>query len=63
MKLTDMNATQLERLYRNAHQRMSAGDGYQPWGHDWVTMRITKPGWYVTLRSILKAWREVEATS
>lgn len=55
MKLEDMNATQLERLYRNAHRRMSAGDGYQMFGHDWPTMRLTKPGWYITLRAILAA--------
>jgi len=48
---------QVERLYRRAYYRMSIGDGYQPWGHDWITMWMTKPGWYVTLRDILGAWK------
>lgn len=55
MKLADLTTTQLERLYDKAYRRMSAGDGYQPFGYDWVTLRITKPGWYRVLRDIQAA--------
>lgn len=55
MKLTDLSLPQLERLYNRAYVRMSAGDGYQPYGYDWVTLRITKPGWHQTLRATSKS--------
>jgi len=47
-----MTQTQIDRLYRRAWERMTRYDGYQPWGYDWTTIRITSPGWYRTLRQI-----------
>lgn len=47
--------TQLERLYRKAWDRMTEGNGYQPWGYDAVTIRLTSPGWYRTLKAISNA--------
>lgn len=55
MNLSHLTLTQLERLYRNAYTRMSAGDGYQPYGYDWITLRLTRPGWHATLKSIALA--------
>lgn len=34
--------TQWYRIFR----RLTRGDGYQPWGYDWPTLRITMPGLY-----------------
>lgn len=48
-----MTQEQIDRLYRKAYERMSRGDGYQPYGYDWPTLRLVKPGWYRTLRLIL----------
>lgn len=48
-QLTD---TQKERLYRRLFERMKRGDGYQPYGWDWVTMKTTKPGFYTAMRAV-----------
>ena len=40
-----MTQAQYDRLRRNVWERMTWGDGYQPWGYDWPTLRLTKPGW------------------
>jgi len=53
--MNHLNKTQLYRLYRKAWERMTEGDGYQPWGYDAVTIRATKPGWYRTLKAISEA--------
>lgn len=46
---------QSARLYTKAFAHMSRYDGYQPYGYDWVTMRMTRPAWYETLKSISAA--------
>ena len=48
-----LTQAQKDRLYRAAWQRMTQGDGYQPYGYDWPTIRASHPGWYATLRQIL----------
>lgn len=55
-RLTSLTSTQLERLFNKAYKRMAHGDGYQPYGYDWNTIRLTKPGWYHTLQTIRAAW-------
>lgn len=54
-----MSRTQLERLYRRAYERMAREDGYQPYGYDWRTLRITKPGWVTALERILVAIKQL----
>ncbi len=48
-----MTDKQKARLYRRAYDRMREGDGYQMFGYDWITLKLTKPGWYQTLKLIL----------
>lgn len=43
--LRSLTDTQLVRLHRRAWDRMTAGDGYQPFGYDAHTLWITSPGW------------------
>jgi hypothetical protein len=56
-RLSHLNAKQLDRLYRKAHERMNDGyeDTYPNYGWDWPTLRIVKPGWYLALKSIVDA--------
>jgi hypothetical protein len=42
----------LVRLYRRAWERMTAGDGYQPYGYDRPTLAATVPGWLAVLDAI-----------
>lgn len=44
--LYNYNKTALRRLYTRVYDRMTAGGGYQPFGYDWVTIRVTLPGFY-----------------
>lgn len=46
MTLADMTTKQLDRLHANIWRRMTAGDGYQPFGYDARTLKLTKPTWY-----------------
>lgn len=52
MSVADMNDRQLLRLERKCWERMTAGDGYQPFGYDERTLRIAKPRWLDTLTTI-----------
>jgi hypothetical protein len=40
-----MTDDQLVRLYRRAWERMTRGDGYQPFGYDHRTLWLTRPSW------------------
>lgn len=42
----------LDRIWRRAWARMTRYDGYQPFDHDWPTVRAVYPGWYAVLRAI-----------
>ena len=42
-----MTQQQVMRAYRELWKRVTAGDGYQPFGHDERTMMITHPGFFV----------------
>lgn len=48
-----MNQTQIKRAHRKLWRRVTRYDGYQPWGYDEVTLRITKPG-YIQARERLR---------
>jgi hypothetical protein len=50
--LSGLNRKQVERLWDRAWARMTDGDGYQPYGYDWPTVRHSYPGWYKVLKSI-----------
>lgn len=47
-----LTPVQSARLYNKAFKRMSRGDGYQPFGYDSITLRLTRPAWFETLQSI-----------
>ena len=57
-QLAHLKHTQTFRLYNRAYERMARGDGYQPWGFDWPTIRLTKPGWYRALKIIIATHNE-----
>ena len=46
MDLRQLTATQIVRLWDTTWKRMTKGDGYQPFGYDWITLKITHPGFY-----------------
>lgn len=49
------NRTRTARLYNKIMARMSADDGYQPWGYDMVTLNITRPAWAQLIRDVAAA--------
>jgi hypothetical protein len=49
------NRHRTARLYNKAFARMSAGDGYQPFGYDMPTLSITRPAWALVIRAIASA--------
>jgi hypothetical protein len=50
--LASLTDDQLVRLFWRAWRRMTEGDGYQPFGYDWRTLRITKPSWFPVIRTL-----------
>lgn len=58
--LLHLPSARLVKLYHQAYARMAEGDDRQPFGYDWRTVRLTKPGWYRALRTIIAAakWKE-----
>lgn len=51
--LRQLTNSQLDRLVSNVWHRMTAGDGYQPFGWDAISLRLTKPGWWEAYNAIL----------
>lgn len=49
--------SQLYRLYCRLDARMRTGQGYQPFGYDWPTLRMNNPGLYVAMKATLAALR------
>jgi hypothetical protein len=45
MTFDDMTDDQLVRLYVRSWERMTQGDGYQPFGYDSRTLWLTRPSW------------------
>lgn len=41
----DYTGEQFSRIWQRVWNRMTRGDGYQPWGYDRPTLGITKPNW------------------
>lgn len=52
MTIADLTDKQLIRLFCRVWQRMTAGDGYQPFGYDAVTLWATNPGWMAIIAEI-----------
>ena len=50
--LKRLSDTQLSRLYRQVWDRMTRHDGYQPFGYDLPTLRLTNPGFLDIILSI-----------
>jgi len=49
-----MTQTQIDRLYRQAYERMERRfNGGGCYGMDWPTLRVVFPGWANTLKTIL----------
>ncbi len=55
MKLSDMTAIQLARLYDKLHARMTYGMGYQAFGYDWPTLIATRPALADAMRVVMGA--------
>lgn len=47
-----LSTSNLCRLLYRVWDRMTAGDGYQPFGYDRRTLAITCPGWLAILDSV-----------
>lgn len=47
-----LTCIQLSRLYNRTWERMTAGDGYQPFGYDWPTVYAVHPGFADVLISL-----------
>ncbi len=58
--LGTLTVEQLARLWNRCWERMTRGDGSQPWGYDAPTLWLTKPVWMKHLNAI---WRETENRS
>jgi hypothetical protein len=41
-----MTLKQIERAYRKLWKHITEGDGYQPFGYDAPTLRMTHPGFF-----------------
>lgn len=55
--LITLTDKQLTRLNRQVWKRMTQYDGYQPFGYDAITLRLTKPEWCNALDTITNAYR------
>jgi hypothetical protein len=57
------NRTRTARLYNRIHARMSRGDGYQPFGYDLVTLRLTRPAWAALICDVAAAHNSLPRVS
>lgn len=49
---------QICRAYRKLWKSATALDGYQPWGYDERTLRLTKPGFIAARERLRKLYRD-----
>lgn len=54
--LKTMSKTQLERLYKRIMERIDRIYGYQPFGYDWITLRMCTPEWADALVMVHRAY-------
>jgi hypothetical protein len=55
--------TRTARLWNRIQARWRREDGYQPFGYDFPTIRITKPGWVPVLEDIASAHNSLPSIS
>ena len=53
-----MNRTQIYRWYQDLWSRMTEGDGYQMFGYDLVTLKLTKPGYVRAMYRLNEMYKE-----
>jgi len=53
-----MTRKQIARAYRKLWERITQGDGYQPFGYDAPTLAITHPGFFPARERLRQLWRE-----
>jgi hypothetical protein len=51
-----MTKTQVYRWYRRLWDRITRGDGYQPFGYDVHTMQIVHPGFFSAKKRLHELW-------
>ena len=56
-----MTKEQILRAYRTLWRKVTEGDGYQPWGYDVPTMRITHPGFFPAKDRLAAMYREIDS--
>lgn len=56
-----MTRAQVERAYRQLWERITRGDGYQPFGYDRATMAMTHPGFFPAVARLRAEWRKAQA--
>jgi hypothetical protein len=55
-----MSRKQVERAYRKLWDRMTLDDGYQPFGYDEPTLRITHPGFFPARDRLRQMWNQAK---
>lgn len=53
-----MTRKQVDRAYRRLWDRITRGDGYQPFGYDAPTLRMTHPGYFPARDRLREVWKE-----
>lgn len=53
-----MTKIQVERWFRKLWEHVTAGDGYQPFGYDMVTMDIVHPGYRSARDALRQLWHK-----
>ncbi len=56
----DATKTQIERWYGKLWERITRGDGYQPFGYDWPTMNVTHPHFQSARNRLRQMWLEAD---
>ena len=55
-KVVGMTRKQVERAYGKLWDKMTEGDGYQPFGHDIRTLNMTHPGFVEARDRLVFEW-------
>jgi hypothetical protein len=55
-----MTQAQVYRWYRKLWEHVTRGDGYQPFGYDAPTMRMTHPGFFPAVERLRLLFQQCE---
>lgn len=55
--MTGYTRTQIRRWYNVLWAHMTEGDGYQPFGYDMVTLKMTRPGYVRAMRRLNEMYK------